>query len=31
MKCNYELYDERCIGEKGNVCEIYIPVAKRET
>ncbi|MDR2941749.1 MAG: GyrI-like domain-containing protein [Treponema sp.] len=31
MKCDYEFYDERDTGEKGNVCEIYIPVVKKET
>jgi AraC family transcriptional regulator len=31
MKCDYEFYDERCMGEKGNVCDICIPVVKKET
>jgi len=26
---DYELYDERCMGETGNVCDIYIPVVKK--
>jgi AraC family transcriptional regulator len=26
---DYELYDERCLGDTGNVCEICIPVVKR--
>jgi predicted transcriptional regulator YdeE len=30
MKCDYEFYDERDTGEKGNVCDIYIPVVKKE-
>jgi len=28
-KVDYELYDERCMGETGKVCDIYIPVVKR--
>jgi predicted transcriptional regulator YdeE len=31
MKCDYELYDEYCMDEKGNVCDICIPVVKKET
>ena len=27
---DFELYDERCMGETGNVCDIYIPVVKRQ-
>lgn len=26
---DFELYDERCMGETGNVCDIYIPVVKK--
>ncbi|MCL1795289.1 MAG: AraC family transcriptional regulator [Clostridia bacterium] len=26
---DFELYDERCAGDTGNVCEIYLPVVKR--
>jgi len=28
-KVDYELYDERCMGETGKICDIYIPVVKR--
>jgi len=28
-KVDFELYDERCMGETGNVCDIYIPVVKK--
>ena len=28
-KVDYELYDERCMGETNNVCGIYIPVVKK--
>ena len=28
---DFEFYDERCIGETGNVCNIYIPVVKKTT
>ena len=28
-KYDYEYYDERCMGETGNVCDIYIPVVKK--
>jgi AraC family transcriptional regulator len=28
---DFELYDERCMGETGKVCDIYIPVVKRQT
>jgi AraC family transcriptional regulator len=27
---DFEFYDERCVGETGNVCDIYIPVVKRQ-
>jgi len=30
FKCDYEFYDERCVGEKVNVCEINIPIVKKE-
>jgi len=30
MKCDYEFYDERCMKENGYVCEINIPVVKKE-
>lgn len=26
---DFELYDERCMGDTGNVCDIYIPVVKK--
>ena len=26
---DFELYGEKCMGETGLVCEIYIPVAKK--
>jgi AraC family transcriptional regulator len=26
---DFELYDERCVGETGKVCDIYIPVSKK--
>ena len=26
---DFELYDERCMGDSGKVCEIWIPVVKR--
>jgi len=26
---DFEYYDEKCMGETNNVCDIYIPVAKR--
>jgi len=28
-KVDFEYYDERCMGETGNVCDIYIPVVKK--
>jgi AraC family transcriptional regulator len=28
-KVDFELYDERCMGDTGNVCDIYIPVEKK--
>ena len=28
---DYEFYDERCMNETGNVCDIYIPVCKKRT
>ncbi len=28
---DYELYDERCMGDTGCVCAIYIPVVKKNT
>jgi AraC family transcriptional regulator len=28
-KVDFELYDERCVGETGNICDIYIPVVKK--
>lgn len=27
---DFELYDERCMNETGKVCDIYIPVKKKE-
>ncbi len=27
---DYELYDERCMSETGKVCDIYIPVVKKQ-
>jgi predicted transcriptional regulator YdeE len=26
---DFELYDERCMGKTGKVCDIYIPVVKK--
>ena len=26
---DFEFYDERCMGETGNICDIYIPVVKK--
>jgi AraC family transcriptional regulator len=28
-KVDFEFYDERCMGEANNVCDIYIPVVKK--
>jgi AraC family transcriptional regulator len=27
---DFEFYGERCMGKTGKVCEIYIPVVKRQ-